>query len=364
MKINQKQKIYFLDNLSSLINAWIPIIQALDIIAFQTKHKKTNSIIKELKKWISEWENLFIIVRKIKWVFNIFDQAMIETWEATGQVGKALEVIVKKEEKEYDLNKKIKQALIYPVAIVIVTLAMLTVIMIYVIPKIEWIYKESNVNLPELTQAVISTSHFFVNNFVFLAIWILSLIFALIQFHKYNKPFKLFLDRKILDIPIFWELIKKRILVQFADFLSTLMGSWIMINKALLIVKNAMSNSFYEKIAQEIIEEVKTWQPLSSAMWVEIMNWNKTTQERKILINKNFAFPIELSTAVKIWEQTWSLSKMLQKTSLRYTKEIDNTVKNLSTMLEPIIIVVIWVVVWTIIMAIMLPFLNIASVIK
>lgn len=364
MKLNQKQKIFFLDNLSSLINAWIPIIQALDIIAFQTKDKKLCAIISFLRKEISAWDNFYSISQKIKWVFNTFDHAMIETWEATGQVGKALEVIVRKEEKEYDLNKKIKQALIYPMAIIIVTFSMLTIIMIYVIPKIEWIYKESNVNLPELTQYVIAISHFFVNYIVFIAIWFLALVFAIMQVYKYNRKFKLIYDRKILNIPIFWELIRKRILVQFADFLSTLMGSGIIINKALAIIRSAMSNWFYEDIIRDISEEVKVWQPLSSAMWVEIMNTTKTWTEKKNLINKNFAFPIELSTAVKIWEQTWTLSKMLQKTSIRYTKEIDNTVKNLSTMLEPIIIVVIGWIVWVIIMAILLPFLNIANVIK
>lgn len=364
MKLTQKQKIFFLDNLSSLINAWIPFIQALDIISFQTKNKKMAGIIDNIRVEISAWENFYKISQKISWMFNTFDNAMIETWEATGQIGKALEVIVRKEEKEYDLNKKIKQALIYPFAIIIVTFSMLTVIMIYVIPKIEWIYKESNVNLPPLTQGVIAISHFFVNNILILWILILCIVFGIAQIYKYNRKFKLIYDRKILDLPIFWELIKKKILVHFSDFLSTLMGSWIMINKALTIIRSAMSNWFYEEMIKNISDEVKLWHPLSSAMWVEIMDANKTTAEKKLLINKNYAFPIELSTAVKIWEQTWTLSKMLLKTSIRYTKEIDNTVKNLSTMLEPIIIVVIGWIVWVIIMAILLPFLNIANVIK
>lgn len=364
MKINQKQKIFFLDNLSSLINAWIPFIQALDIIAFQSKTKKMSDILNFLKKEISWWENFFRISQKLPWVFNVFDNAMIETWEATGQIWKALEVIVKKEEKEFELNKKIKQALTYPIAIVIVTLAMLTVIMTYVIPKIEWIYKESNVNLPSLTQTVIEISHFFVNNIVGIIIWILLLWLGFSQLYQRNKQFKSIYDRKILDIPLFWELIKKKTLVHFVDFLSTLMWSWIIINKALAIIKWAMSNSFYAEMTEMLSQEVKLWNPLSAAMWVEIMDSNKTTAEKKLLINKNYAFPIELSTAVKIWEQTWTLSKMLQKTSIRYTKEIDNTVKNLSTMLEPIIIVVIGWIVWVIIMAILLPFLNMVNVIK
>lgn len=366
MKINQKQKILFLDNLASLLNSWIPVIQAFDIISFQTKNKKILSIIETIRNAISKWETFFSISMKLSWVFNVFDIAMIETWEATGQIGKAFEVIVSKEEKEFDLKRKVKQALMYPIIILLITFAMLTVIMTFVIPKIEWIYKESNVNLPPLTTAVIGISHFFVNNLLLIIIWIFLVIIVCWILYKKVPLIRLNYDKNILKLPIFWEIIKKKTLINFSDFLSTLLGSWIMINKALQIIKNAMDNSFYSLVVENISNEVKVWKPLSYAMWVNILDKKieVAQQEKMDLETKTFAFPIELSTAVRIWEQTWTLSKMLHKTSARYTKEIDNTIKNLTTILEPIIIVVIWVIVWTIIMAIMLPFLNIANVVK
>ncbi|EKE28981.1 MAG: 3-isopropylmalate dehydrogenase [uncultured bacterium (gcode 4)] len=366
MKLNQKQKILFLDNLWSLLNSGIPVMQALDIISFQVKNKRLDTIISFIKSNIWEWENFFKIALKLPWVFNIFDAAMIETWEATGKIWRAFEVIVLKEEKEYDLIRKVRQALIYPVAIIIITFVMLSIIMTYVIPKIEWIYAESNVNLPPLTQAVIDTSHFFVNNLLYVVIGIFALIIIISQSYRYFKAFKFAVDKNILEIPIFGEIIRKKTLVHFADFLSTLLGSGIIINKALLIIRNAMSNSFYANAIDVISKEVKLGQSLSSSMWVDILDkqWNMSAKEKKAVAEKNKAFPIEISTAVRIWEQTWSLSVMLHKTSVRYTKEIDNTVKNLSTMLEPMIIVFIGSIVWVIIMAIMLPFLNIANVVK
>ena len=365
MKLSQKQKIVFIDNLSSLLNSWIPVIQALDIIAFQSKNKKIDKVLEIMKSYISAGENFFKVALKLQSVFNVFDAAMIEAWEATWQVWKAFEIIVQKEEKEYDLKKKVKQALIYPIAIVIVTFAMLTVIMTYVIPKIKWIYKDANVNLPGLTSAIIDISDFFVANIVFIIITILVLILIVMQAYKKVPKFKFEVDKNVLRIPIFWEIIKKKILVHFADFLSILLLSGITINKSLLIIKNAMDNSYYSKEVENILEKVKAWMTISSAMWVEVLEsvkkeWKK--EQRKVKLSP--AFPIEMSTSVKIWEQTWSLARMLQKTSTRYTKEIDNIVKNLSTLLEPIIIVVIWVIVWTIIMAILLPFLNMANVVK
>lgn len=366
MKLWQKQKIIFIDNLSSLLGSWIPVIQALLIISFQSNNKKISQIVDFIKNKISSWENFTQIAIKMPKIFNIFDAAMIETWEATGKIDKALDAIVRKEEKEYELSKKVKQALIYPASIVVVTIIMLTIIMTYIIPKIEWIYKESNVNLPWLTRVIINLSHFFTSYFT-LVIWLL--IFWIICFiYAYNhiKKFKYWIDLFVLKIPIFWEIIKKKTLINFADFLSTLLSSWITINKALAIITNAMDNAFYKDIIGNILAEVKQWKNLSSAMWIEIM-WNTQKIPKKELdkiIMKNYAFWVELSTAVKIWEQTWNLANMLNKVSVRYTKEIDNTVKNLSTLLEPLIIIIIWWIVWTIVMAILLPFLNMVNVVK
>ncbi len=209
MKLSQKQKIVFIDNLSSLLNSWIPVIQALDIIAFQSKNKKIDKVLEIMKSYISAGENFFKVALKLQSVFNVFDAAMIEAWEATWQVWKAFEIIVQKEEKEYDLKKKVKQALIYPIAIVIVTFAMLTVIMTYVIPKIKWIYKDANVNLPGLTSAIIDISDFFVANIVFIIITILVLILIVMQAYKKVPKFKFEVDKNVLRIPIFWEIIKK-----------------------------------------------------------------------------------------------------------------------------------------------------------
>ncbi len=370
MRLSQKQKILFIDNMWSLLNSWIPIFQVLDIIYFQTKAKNTKSLCLFLKKQIEAWENLFKASLKIPKVFNIFDVAMLEVWEATWQIWKSFETIAIKEEKEMDLKNKIIQALIYPIAIIIITITMITVIMIYVIPKIEVMYKESNTNLPALTEIVIATSHFFVNNWIYIIIFLSVLILWSISLLK-NKEIKYFFDKHILKIPLFWWIIKKKILINFLDFLSILLSSWIMINKALLIIKNWSSNNYFAQEFENIIQEIKNGKPLSSSMGWDLLeiklkqnSYKISKNEMNILQERAELFPIELSTAVKIWEQTWTLAQMLQKTSFRYTKEIDNIVKNLSTIMEPVIIVVIGLVVWVIVMAILLPFFNVANVVK
>lgn len=361
MNLGQKQKIIFLDNLWSLIESWIPVIQALDVMEAQAKNPKIKKLVDTIRYSVSEWEWFFKMAKKIPKLFNYFDLAMIETWEATWKIWRAFETIVQKEEKEYDLKKKVTQALIYPFAIIIITVMMITIIMTYVIPKIEKVYKDSNVNLPALTTAIINISHFILNYWIIIAIFIAAMIsLYFYTYHNVDK-FRIFIDKNLINIPIFWEIMRKRIIINFSDFLALLLESWIMINKALLIIKWAMDNSYYSLLIDQIWKDVKNWMLLSEWMWADLIAWKNLKSKWKDRIK---AFPIELITAVKIWEQTWTLSKMLYKSSTRYTKEIDNLIKNLSTMLEPVIIVLIWWIVWTIIMAIMLPFLNIANVIK
>lgn len=160
-------------------------------------------------------------------------------------------------------------------------------------------------------------------------------------------------------------------LITFCEILSTLLSSGILINKALLIVKNGIGNVHYEDEVLKIIEEIKSGKTLSTSMGGDLMErqgTDLTIGENKaafdLALRRSVFFPIELSTAVKIGEQTGTLGKMLEKVSSRYEKEVDNVIKNLSAMLEPVIIMILGVVVGTMILAIMLPFFNMVNVVK
>lgn len=157
----------------------------------------------------------------------------------------------------------------------------------------------------------------------------------------------------MINIPIFWILIRKKILALFAGNLWILLDRWVIINQALEISSKTLENDYYQKEIDKIISWISTWKELSAMMWInEIQSWKE-----------NKYFPIELSSVIKIWEQTWNLPKLLQNISNKYKKEIDNIIKNLSTAIEPIVIIWVWIIVWVLIMAIMLPFFNMVNVI-
>lgn len=368
VRLSRKEKIFFLDAFGSLVNAGIPIVRSLQIIYFQSQNPRLQKISLFLKKEIEGGGNIAKTAAAVPNVFSAFDIAMFEMGEATGKIGQALEIVTEREEKSLELSRKVKQALIYPCAIAIIAIAMISVIMTYVIPKIEGIYREANANLPAITTAVIAMSRFLREYGIGLLI-VAGLLSIAIPVALKNPAIRMKFDESVLRIPVFGNLMRKKILVSYCEFLSSLLMSGIVINRALAIVKNGLENRYYEAQIDAMLEDVKTGHPLSSSMGGEyterkIRGEVMRTEEENAFKKKIECFPIELSTAVKVGEQTGTLARMLGKSAKRYGREIDALIKNLSSMLEPVVIVGVGGIVGTIVLAIMLPFFNMANVVR
>lgn len=352
LKISTKEKLNFLESFSSLLNSWIPITNALKIIEYQTKSEKTKILIDKILKNVNSWISLEECFLEFPKIFNNFDVSLIKMWEITGKLWDTIETIKNKEEKSKELKSKVIWALIYPMVIMSLATAMIAIFMIFVIPKITKMYKDAKVNLPSLTQHVINISKFLQEKY-YLIIIIIIIVLLLLKIFKTHKKTKIYWDKFILNIPIFWPLIRKKILALLTSSLWTLLSQWVMINDALKITAWALENDYYEKEILKITKNISSWKVLSEEMWINLISsWKKSPY-----------FPIELSSVIKIWEQTGKMPDLLKKLSIKFNKEIDNIVKNLATAIEPIVIIGVWAIVWTIIMAVMLPFFNMVNVI-
>lgn len=352
VKISSKEKINLLEQLSSLLKSWIPLINCFKIIVYQTKSKKIKEILEEIINKLNKWDNLESAFKNYPNIFWTFDLSLINMWEITGKLWESIENIKIKEEKNKELKSKIVAALIYPSVVISLSITMICIFMIYVIPKIEDMYRDAKVNLPDLTNNVIKASRFLQDNYIYIILLLIIIIFCIHIFKTHNKT-KIYWDKFILRIPIFWVLLKKKIIAQFTRNLWTLLKNWVIINKSLDITSISLENDAYEKKIKEINSRVSKWIELSHLMWInEIKNWKE-----------NFYFPIELSSVVKIWEETGKMADLLLRLSIKNTKEIDSIVKNVQTTIEPLVIVIVWLVIWTLIMAIMLPFFNMVNVI-
>lgn len=318
---------------------------------FQTRDKKIKGLLTVVLDSLNKWENIENIFRLYPKIFSIFDISIIRMWEVTGKIADAIDTIKTKEEKTRELKGKIIGALVYPLVIITLSVGMISVFMIYVIPKIQKMYKDSKVNLPELTQTVIQFSEFMQTNIVQIVISIVIFLMLFWAFRKHRKT-KIYYDRMTLKIPLFWGLIQKKILAMFTETLWTLLHNWVIINQSLEITSHALENDYYEKDMVHLTQEVSKGVELSRLMWImEIHKWKQHP-----------LYPIELASIVKIWEQTWKMSELLLKLSKKYNKEIDEVVRNIGTAIEPIVIIWVGLIVGTLIMAIMLPFFNMVNV--
>lgn len=352
LKLSQKQKINFFDSLYNLINSWIPITNSLSIMLFQTKDKNVKILLQIIIKEISKWKKLEEILKDFDKIFSNFDIYIIKMWEITWKLAWSFETIRDREEKNAELKSKVIWALIYPSIIVTLSVLMIIWFILFVIPRVQKMYADARVNLPSLTQNVIDISQFLQDNYLVLILALFWIIVWLITFKKHPKT-KIYADEVILKIPVFWWIIRKKILAIFSSTLWTLLQNWIMINEALNISKKSLDNAYYEKRLDEIINSLNEWIPLSELMWIrKLKEWKDDEY-----------FPIELASIVKIWEQTWKLPSLLIRISNKFNKEIDVIVKWLSTVIEPIVIIFVWIVVWTMVMAILLPFFNMVNVI-
>lgn len=351
-KINQKQKISLFDSLFNLMNSWIPITNSLLIILYQTKNKNLKILLESILKDINKWKKLEDSFRSFPNIFNNFDIYMIKMWEVTWKVSSSLETIRNTEEANAELKTKIIWALIYPVIVISLSIVMIVWFMLFVIPRVQKMYQDAKVNLPPLTQSIIDISNSLQNNFILIILWIILVWFWIITFKKHPKT-KIYFDKWILQIPLFWNLIRKKILSIFSNTLWTLLQNGIMINEALDITKKSLLNAYYEDRIDKLSISLNEWVPLSELMWIKkLKDWVEDD-----------CFPIELASIVKIWEQTWKLPELLIKIWWKFNKEIDVIVKWLSTAIEPIVIIWVWIIVWIMVMAILLPFFNMVNVV-
>ncbi len=368
IKLTRKQKIFFLDTIGSLVGAGIPIVKSLQLIYFQSKDKNVKELCLFAKTQIERGRNLATVSRDIPLVFSNFDVAMFEMGDATGKIGQIFTTLMEKEEKMLEIERKVMGALVYPMAVVSVAVLMVVGLLIFVIPRIELIYREAHTSLPPLTQGVIWFSHF-IQSYGIL-ILIAGIIAGIgLKFLAKKRWIRLFLDTAILQIPILGKLIRYRILVIFTDFLSLLLSSGITIHRALEIVREGMPNLSYQLHIDAIIAEIRLGKHLSGAIGGEYLDRRLAGEDGKnpeLAASKQRleAFTIELSTSVKVGETTGTLASMLTKSAKRYEKEIDTIVKSLSSLLEPVVIIVIGAIVGVIILAIMMPFFNMAKVIS
>ena len=239
-KVSLKSKVIFFRLLSTMVNAWISVLKSISILDKQESDPILRKLYSNIIEWIRTWKNLSNCLRDYDENFSDSECSIIESWEKTWKLNSALLQLADQVEKVEGISKKIKWALIYPVAIIFVMFWAVSVLMTLVVPKIVEIFWDKS-KLPPLTQFLILVSDFFVN-YLWLVILMVIWFFVFISFWRNTPYWKYKFDEFMLYIPIFWPMNRKVVLSKFARVLSNLLWSWISIVESLRIVADIAWN--------------------------------------------------------------------------------------------------------------------------
>jgi len=341
-RVSQKELVIFSRQLAVMVSATVPIIQALKVIVKQTENVAFQKIIGKVTDDVDEGLRLSDALRKHS-IFSGFFVNMIASGESSGRLDEVLEYLADEVEKNYDLQSKIKGAMIYPTFIVLGLVVVGIAMMVFVIPQLTSILESSGQELPIMTRALIFISDIFRNYYIYLILVVLLGGGGLYYFFKKTlagiRLFNLFK----LKAPIFGKLWQMIYLVRFAGTLSSLVNAGVSLTSALKITSDVVDNYYYKELIQEAIDRVKDGYSVAH------------------VFSKSKLFPNMLSQMLKIGERTGRLGDVLNKLAGFYSREVKNMVNNLTSLLEPLIMVVIGVAVGGMVAAIIMPMYNMAN---
>lgn len=344
-KIKSKDIVSFTRQLSAMLGSGLTLLRSLEIYKNQIKNPALIEIISGIIKDIEEGSSFSQAITKYPKMFSSIYVSLIEASEDSGLLDQAFVRLADTLEKQEKLRSSLKSALTYP-AIVIIMMTLVTVIMlIFVIPQISSLYESLHVALPLPTLILIGISNFLIS---FWIVPVMLLVIGGIVYKRWHttEEGQLIVDSFLLKMPIFGILIKKTILAEFSRTLGLLLGSGTLVVDALSKVSDIAGNIHYKNAIVDVARRVEKGITIGDAM------------------SLHFLFPPNLVELVKIGEQTGKLDETLVKASEYFENEVDQTVRTLSTALEPIILVVLGIGVAFLVISIITPIYQITSSIK
>lgn len=341
-KIKIQSKANFFHLLAVMINAGIPMVRALKSLMAQEASPRMRGILEKLADSIEGGESLSEAMMEYPDVFIEQEIGMIESGEASGQISRVLNNLAEDTEKAYMIRSKIKSAMMYPMIVFCLLIAVVTAMMVFVIPKLTDLFATSGNQLPLITRIVVGISDFMINQKWILITGILAIALMFMVFKKTDFG-RYAIDKFKISIPIFGALFKKAYLSRFARSLSNLLDSNISIVKAMEITANSIGNEVYRKRLLLAMEDIKQGIPLAESLAESVL------------------FPPMLINMIDVGEKTAQLDEISGKVSEFYENELDNTISGISKIIEPVVLVIIGLSVGTIVAAIMLPIMKLAD---
>ncbi|WP_353234881.1 type II secretion system F family protein [Diaphorobacter ruginosibacter] len=344
-KIRPRDIALFTRQMATMMKAGVPLLQAFDIVGRGNTNPSVTKLLNDIRSDVETGTSLNAAYRKFPMYFDSLYCNLVEAGEAAGILETLLDRLATYMEKTEAIKSKIRSALMYPSAVIVVAFVVVTIIMIFVIPAFKEVFTSFGADLPAPTLFVMAVSEFFV------AYWwlIFGIIFGggyfFIQAWKRSEKMQRFMDRLLLKMPIFGALIDKSCVARWTRTLSTMFAAGVPLVEALDSVGGASGNSVYADATDKIQQEVATGTSLTNAM-----------------TNAN-VFPSMVLQMCAIGEESGSIDHMLGKAADFYESEVDEMVAGLSSLMEPIIIVFLGGLIGGIVVSMYLPIFKLGQVV-
>ncbi len=343
--IKQKDIAIFTRQLATMMKAGVPLLQAFDIVGRGATNPRLTKLLNDIRTDVETGTSLSVAFRKHPMQFNALYCNLVEAGEQGGILEQLLERLAVYEEKTMQLKQKIKSALVYPVAVMVVAFVVLTIIMIFVIPTFKEVFTSFGAELPAPTLAVMWLSEQFVKYWWLLFGVMIGGGYFFLQTWRRSEKMQMAMDRLFLRLPVFGDLIRKAVLARWTRTLSTMFGAGVPLVEALDSVGGAAGNAVYAQATEQIQKEVSTGTALTMAM------------------QNTGVFPTMVLQMASIGEESGSLDHMLAKAAEFYEEEVDEMVKGLSSLMEPFIIVILGVMIGGIVVSMYLPIFKLGAVV-
>jgi len=344
-RITEKDITLFTRQLATMMKAGVPLLQAFDIVGKGASNQAVAKLLMDVKADVETGSSLNQAFRKYPLHFDSLFCNLVGAGEAAGILDSLLDRLATYKEKILAIKSKIKAALFYPVAVIVVAIVITAVIMIFVIPAFKEVFKSFGADLPAPTLMVIAMSDFMVANW-YLVFGILGgSLYGFFFMWKRSEKMQAVMDRLLLRLPIFGDIIRKATMARWARTLSTMFAAGVPLVEALDSVAGASGNYVYYMATKQIQSEVSTGTNLT----VSMQNTN--------------VFPNMVIQMVSIGEESGQLDAMLSKVADFFEAEVDDAVEAMSSLMEPIIMVVLGTLIGGMVVAMYLPIFKLGAVV-
>ena len=344
-KITPKDIAIFSRQIATMMKSGVPLVQSLEIIGNGQKNVRMKKLVDSLRGDIEGGSSIYEAMLKHPVQFDELYRNLVKAGETAGVLETVLDTIATYKENVEALKAKIKKALFYPAMVIAVAILVSGIMLVYVVPQFEDVFKGFGADLPAFTQVIVDLSRFMVEWWFPVLVVVIATIVAFFFFYKRSLAFQHFLDKVTLQIPVIGQIMHNSAIARFARTLATTFRAGVPLVEALDSVAGATGNSVYTKATYRIRDDVSVGYPVNMAM--------KQTN----------LFPHMVVQMTAIGEEAGALDTMLFKVAEFYEQEVNNSVDALASLLEPMIMIVIGVLVGSMVVGMYLPIFKLAAVV-